>query len=132
MASQRPARASQPQWQASPNAQPIRPSAQPANSAGSVQFQPRERGDRAAPLRYSTQQTNKDQPLPPTPQQMNDEESGEFGARVGRKKSLVKPDREKVEPGHRQFHYRSHAAQLEEHGRVKPSSALFGISILLV
>lgn len=55
---------------------------------------------------------------------MQDEEYGEgFGTRVGRKKSLVRPDREKVDPGHRQFHYRSHAAQLEEQGRVKPSSA---------
>lgn len=31
-------------------------------------------------------------------------------AGVGRKKSLVKPEREKIEPGHRQWHYRSHAA----------------------
>ena len=31
-----------------------------------------------------------------------------------RKKSLVRPDREKIEPGHRQWHYRHHAAQLEE------------------
>lgn len=33
---------------------------------------------------------------------------------VGRKKSLVRPDREKIEPGHRQWHYRSHAARLED------------------
>ncbi|KAJ8594579.1 glycosyltransferase family 2 protein [Rhizopogon salebrosus TDB-379] len=43
--------------------------------------------------------------------------------RVGRKKSLVKPDREKIEPGHRQWHYRTHAAQMEsERVGVQPSS----------
>ncbi|CAE6469196.1 unnamed protein product [Rhizoctonia solani] len=32
------------------------------------------------------------------------------GADMRRKKSLVRPDREKIEPGHRQWHYRSHVA----------------------
>lgn len=31
-----------------------------------------------------------------------------------RKKSLVRPDREKIDPTHRQWHYRNHAAQMEE------------------
>ncbi|KAJ7264740.1 glycosyltransferase family 2 protein [Mycena rebaudengoi] len=44
--------------------------------------------------------------------QQGDVEDG----RVGRKKSLVRPDREKIEPGHRQWHYRSTVAQLEEEG----------------
>lgn len=35
-------------------------------------------------------------------------------ALVGRKKSLVRPDREKIEPGHRHWHYRTHAAILED------------------
>jgi hypothetical protein len=41
-----------------------------------------------------------------------------------RKKSLVRPDREKIEPGHRQWHYRSHVA---DSGRVDvmPSGARF-------
>ncbi|KAJ3504799.1 hypothetical protein NLJ89_g7748 [Agrocybe chaxingu] len=47
-------------------------------------------------------------------------------SRVSRKKSLVRPDREKIDPGHRQWHYRSHVAQLEEEGNtrvgVMPSS----------
>jgi chitin synthase len=50
-----------------------------------------------------------------------DAEGGEFDSgRVGRKKSLVRPDREKIEPGHRQWHYRNRVAQIEEegHGRV--------------
>ncbi|KDQ62928.1 glycosyltransferase family 2 protein [Jaapia argillacea MUCL 33604] len=54
---------------------------------------------------------------------MADPESGD--SRVLRKKSLVRPDREKIEPGHRQWHYRTHAAQLENEGRgrgVMPST----------
>lgn len=43
-----------------------------------------------------------------------------------RKKSLVKPDREKIEPGHRQWHYRSHVAEAQHDGSgrvgVMPSS----------
>ncbi|EGN93760.1 glycosyltransferase family 2 protein [Serpula lacrymans var. lacrymans S7.3] len=52
----------------------------------------------------------------------SDPEGGDFGDyatdgdRVDRKKSLVRPDREKIEPGHRQWHYRTHAAQLEGTG----------------
>ncbi|KAG9222182.1 hypothetical protein CCMSSC00406_0009005 [Pleurotus cornucopiae] len=44
-------------------------------------------------------------------------------SRVGRKKSLVRPDREKIDPGHRQWHYRNHAAaQLES-----DSNSRFGV-----
>jgi chitin synthase len=39
-----------------------------------------------------------------------DEEHHSSGADMRRKKSLVRPDREKIEPGHRQWHYRSHVA----------------------
>ncbi|KAF8324131.1 hypothetical protein DL93DRAFT_2049076 [Clavulina sp. PMI_390] len=39
-----------------------------------------------------------------------------------RKKSLVRPDREKIDPSHRQWHYRNHAAQLEEEGLQDPAS----------
>ncbi|KAI0756168.1 chitin synthase-domain-containing protein [Daedaleopsis nitida] len=43
--------------------------------------------------------------------------------RVGRKKSLVRPDREKIDPGHRQWHYRNHAAQMvNEGGGALPST----------
>lgn len=43
---------------------------------------------------------------------------------VGRKKSLVRPDREKIEPGHPQWHYRTHVEQMTGHTRVgvQPSS----------
>jgi chitin synthase len=36
------------------------------------------------------------------------------GTEFTRKKSLIRPDREKIEPGHRQWHYRNHAAGLDE------------------
>ncbi|RXW24535.1 hypothetical protein EST38_g1315 [Candolleomyces aberdarensis] len=49
------------------------------------------------------------------------EGGGEYDpSKVYRKKSLVRPDREKIDSHHRQFHYRTHVAQLEEEagGRV--------------
>ena len=132
MSSQRPARSAHPARQSSANMPSTRPKPQQHTSSGSVTFQPTERGDRAAPIqsRYPQYQgTAKDQPLPPTPQELmhNAEEEtagGAFGARMGRKKSLVKPDREKIEPGHRQWYYRNHVAQMESEGRVMPSSML--------
>ncbi|TDL20946.1 glycosyltransferase family 2 protein [Rickenella mellea] len=84
-----------------------------ASSRGNVSFQSTERGDRTAPLdkTFSYQQN----PLPPTPSDVSFAEEG-FEAKVARKKSLVRPDREKIEPGHRQWYYRNHAAQLEDEG----------------
>lgn len=97
-----------------------RPSAQPSqNSRGNVSFQTVERGDRSAPVddaRARNFTAYRDSPLPPTPSDLSNAEGGGFDARVARKKSLVKPDREKIEPGHRQWHYRTHAAQLEDTG----------------
>jgi hypothetical protein len=48
------------------------------------------------------------------------------GAKFGRKKILVRLDREKIEPGHRQWRYRTHEAQNDGTGRVgvMPSSQL--------
>ncbi|QRV80228.1 chitin synthase [Ceratobasidium sp. AG-Ba] len=76
------------------------------------------RPPRAAPPRSSSQPPapppppqasvsfSKDQhALPPTPHDAED-----HGADMRRKKSLVRPDREKIEPGHRQWHYRNHVA----------------------
>lgn len=34
-------------------------------------------------------------------------------ADVKRKKSLVRPDRERIDPNHRQYYYRNHAVQME-------------------
>ncbi|RDB19306.1 Chitin synthase 3 [Hypsizygus marmoreus] len=92
-------------------------------SRGNVSFQNTERGDRHGPLDPNRQRTK------PSAYQSHlspnsDAEGGDYfdPSRVARKKSLVKPDREKIEPGHRQWHYRSHVAQLEEEGRVMPST----------
>ncbi|KAF7336695.1 Glycosyltransferase family 2 protein [Mycena venus] len=38
----------------------------------------------------------------------------EAGSNITRRKSLVRPDRERIGPGHRQWHYRNRVAQLEE------------------
>ena len=37
--------------------------------------------------------------------------SASNGADVRRKKSMVKPERERIDPGHRLWHYREHAAE---------------------
>ena len=86
-------------------------------TSNNISFQNTERGDRRAPLdqpgrvrQHSAYQNVLSQPSP-------DSEAGfttTDAALVGRKKSLVRPDREKIEPGHRQWHYRSHAARLED------------------
>jgi hypothetical protein len=65
-----------------------------------------------------------------------DPESGEYidQTKVGRKKSLVRPDREKIEPGHRQWHYHNTVAQLQNDGGsrlgVMPSSMCLSIIVL--
>lgn len=103
-----------------------RPPLQPnAGAVPNVSFQDSERGERTDPLEHPGRQrtapsayTNITSPDPENGFQLGDT------AMVGRKKSLVRPDREKIEPGHRQWHYRNHAAQLEDDG-VIPSSAYF-------
>ncbi|KII94232.1 glycosyltransferase family 2 protein [Plicaturopsis crispa FD-325 SS-3] len=124
---QRPPRSARPthQQQAPPEppSYPDQPQ-RPPNQQHGVSFQNVERGDRTGPLDSQRQRTL------PSPYQTqfttgNDPESAEFDpSRVGRKKSLVRPDREKIEPGHRQWHYRSHVAQMENEGggRVFPST----------
>lgn len=44
----------------------------------------------------------------------HDVEAGDDPSKVHRKKSLVRPDREKIDSHHRQFHYRNHVAQQME------------------
>ena len=109
---------------------PAQPYDAPRPSVGTnISFGPTERGDRHEPLdqpgrvRGHSAYQNVLSPTSPDPEAgyaMPD------AALVGRKKSMVRPDREKIEPGHRQWHYRSHAAQLEDEGSgnlVYPSSA---------
>lgn len=114
--------------------QPANPSRPPFlpndGSRGNVSFQKVELGDRHEPLDPHRQRT-----MPSAYQSHlspgGDPENPDFfdPSRVGRKKSLVRPDREKIEPGHRQWHYRSHVAQAEEEGSrrmgVMPSSMYY-------
>lgn len=50
---------------------------------------------------------------------------------MGRKKSLVRPDREKIDPGHRQYHYHTRVAELQDGGNIDyiPSSALIVLAV---
>lgn len=108
---------------------PYSPSS-PRNSNPNISFQTTERGDRQSPLdqpgrvrQHSAYQNVLSQTSP-------DAESGftmADAALVGRKKSLIRPDREKIEPGHRQWHYRTHAARLEDTNTnlVQPSCMFF-------
>ncbi|KAI0673927.1 glycosyltransferase family 2 protein [Trametes maxima] len=93
----------------------------PSDQARGVSFQNNEGGDRHERLdqnrqrHYSAYQSASPPPV---------DVEGQYGdGRVGRKKSLVRPDREKIDPGHRQWHYRNHAAQMmNEGGDAVPST----------
>ncbi|KAF8167592.1 glycosyltransferase family 2 protein [Crassisporium funariophilum] len=102
-----------------PSAQ-SRPGLHPSESArANVSFQNVEQGERHGPLDQHRQRTMASAYQPHL--SPNDpEHSDQFDpSRVNRKKSLVRPDREKIDPGHRQWHYRSHVAQLEEEGNTR-------------
>ena len=76
-----------------------------------VSFQNTERGARNGPIDHPRQpghSSYSNNTLSATSDPTLAETGGYSG--VGRKKSLVRPEREKIEPGHRQWHYRSHAA----------------------
>ncbi|KDR85492.1 hypothetical protein GALMADRAFT_132186 [Galerina marginata CBS 339.88] len=120
-ADQRPPRSARPNsHSASPAPQqqpPTRPHIQPSESArAGVSFQDVEQGDRKGPLDSQKQRTMTSAYVPQL-MSGDPEHSDQYEpTRVSRKKSLVRPDREKIDPGHRQWHYRSHVAQLEEEG----------------
>lgn len=88
-----------------------------SSKANNVSFQNVEKGDRndhLDPHRHRTLLSAYQ------PQLTDPEYSDQFDpSRVARKKSLVKPDREKIDQNHRQWHYRSHVAQLEEEGNTR-------------
>ncbi|EIW87179.1 glycosyltransferase family 2 protein [Coniophora puteana RWD-64-598 SS2] len=108
------------------NPQMAYPARQPTMSPDSaarqqhnISFQDTERGERTEHVNSQRQRTMPSAYSNPRSPTWADAEAGgyiEDGANVGRKKSLVRPDRERIEPGHRQWHYRSHAAQMEEEG----------------
>jgi chitin synthase len=122
----RPGRSQQQQQRQSQSRSPAPPYTEPQthqhspltrNDAprGYVSFQHTESGDRNGALDAPRERTMSS----PYQNQLSpsfDSEAAEFldPGRVGRKKSLVKPDRERIEPGHRQWHYRAHATQAVE------------------
>lgn len=102
----------------------------PRNASPGISFQTTERGDRQSPLDQPgrvRQHSAYQNVLTPTSPDAESGFSMADAALVGRKKSLVRPDREKIEPGHRQWHYRTHAARLEDANTnlVQPSCAFF-------
>ncbi|KAJ6617712.1 glycosyltransferase family 2 protein [Mycena sp. CBHHK59/15] len=86
-------------------------------SRGNVSFRNTEQGDRQAPLDSPRSRTGFLSAYQSQSSPAMDPEAADYDSRVLRKKSLVRPDREKIEPGHRQWHYRSTVAQLEEEGQ---------------
>jgi len=102
--------------------------------ANNVSFQNTERGERRAPLdqpgrvRQHSAYQNVTSPDPESGFTMAD------ASLVARKKSLVRPDREKIEPGHRHWHYRTHAAMLEDTNAnlVQPSSVSYPPALLFI
>lgn len=60
--------------------------------------------------------TNRNPPTTTTPKAAA---GGDYAdGNVARKKSLVRPDREKIDPGHRQYHYHNRVANLQEGGNI--------------
>ncbi|KAF7359215.1 Glycosyltransferase family 2 protein [Mycena sanguinolenta] len=104
----------------SPAAYPERPFLPNDGSRGNVSFTNTERGDRRAPVDTAMRNAPRGHGFGSAYQPAGDPESNGDYERVMRKKSLVRPDREKIEPGHRQWHYRSTVANLEQEnpGRV--------------
>lgn len=100
--------------------QSARPPLVPAESTkAGVSFRHVEQGDRNAAVDSHRRQSSSAY-VPTLSSGVDPEHSELFDpARVNRKKSLVRPDREKIDPSHRQWHYRSHVAQLEEEGNTR-------------
>ncbi|KAI0035167.1 chitin synthase-domain-containing protein [Vararia minispora EC-137] len=109
---------------AAPYPSSFRPPPQPVRIQSSVSFQNTERGDRTDRLDQPARarQHSAYRNIMPNPD--DPEAQGPAAEGVLRKKSLVRPDREKIDPSHRQWHYRTHAAQLEstDANLVQPST----------
>jgi chitin synthase len=105
---------------------------------GAVSFAPNEQGDRAAPLPSERRQQRYSASFDPNAiaaQGITDDSTKDIeapGAKMARKKSLVRPDRERIDPSHPQWHYRTHAARMgEQNGSnmaVLPSSKPIALS----
>lgn len=97
-----------------------------------VSFALNEAGDRAGPLPSGRQQRYSASIDPNALAAAEQSDPEAVGAKMARKRSLVRPERERIDPSHRQWHYRTHAAQMEEQGGsrmiVHPSSRPIHIS----
>lgn len=124
---QRPPRAARPATQSQSRSQgpPRNPTFSPSEGPrGNVSFQVQERGDRPGQPRQRTMPSAYQSHLSPN---ADAESAAEYfdPERVARKRSLVRPEREKIEPGHRQWHYRTRVTQMEDRSQgigVMPSS----------
>ncbi|KAH9934076.1 chitin synthase-domain-containing protein [Epithele typhae] len=83
----------------------------PQQPGRGISFQNIETGERREPLDQTRHRQYSAYQSATSPPPM-DVEGGFSDGRVGRKKSLVRPDREKVDPNHRQWHYRQRAAEM--------------------
>ncbi|KAG5720015.1 Chitin synthase 5 [Termitomyces sp. T112] len=129
---QRPPRAARPATQQSQRSQTAGPQRNPTFSPndgprGNVSFQAQERGDRQGQLHQQRQRTMPSAYQSHLSPNSDAESAADYfdPSRVARKKSLVRPDREKIEPGHRQWHYRTHVTRMEDGGQglgVMPST----------
>src|SRR5438445_638728 len=79
------------------------------HGAANIAFRGSELGDRRDPLGFREPMRSAYQNSLPSPPHDIENDDANVG-RIARKKSLVRPDREKIEPGHRLWHYRTHAA----------------------
>ncbi len=104
------------------------------DNARGISFQNNERGDRQAPVDQQRDRSySAYQPQSPTPSDPAYAEAGGYiDGRVGRKKSLVKPDREKIDPGHRQYHYHNHVAQMQDGSNIDYMPSCTWPTILII
>lgn len=112
--SQRPPRAQPPVNARSPLSQQQQP-------GGGISFAATETGDRAAPLPFERRQKRYSASFDPNAiiaagaaHDAQDRDPEALGAKMARKRSLVRPDRERIDQSHPQWHYRTHAARFGE------------------
>jgi len=101
----------QPQQARSPLSQQQQPNA--------VSFALNEQGDRAAPLPSERRQKRYSASVDPNALTAlgadgDGQDPESLGAKMARKKSLVRPDRERIDSSHPHWHYRTHAARFGE------------------
>ncbi|MCO5565642.1 hypothetical protein L7F22_019316 [Adiantum nelumboides] len=96
-----------------PSRIPFQRNAASADTVQKKDFSRRDSDGTASPGFHDIERTNS--ALAATNTLLSDPESGFSGANPNfrRKKSLVRPDRERMDPSHRQWYYRNHAANMD-------------------